>query len=189
MITIVMNHLVERGHHIGLLTWDIAGAQPFYPMSSLIRWWRMDMGDPAQRAGIRLRFRRALKTRKIMREFNPDVVVCFQDGPFMAVRAYTTGMGIPVVAAERNAPTRFEHLKASHRRHIVFAAFLLAKRVLVQCHGYRELYPPCLRNKIVTIPNPVFPASKLAQPAKPGPGGRYRLLSVGRLGYQKNFKC
>src|SRR5690606_8248953 len=108
-------------------------------------------------------------------------IVCFQEGPFIAIRAYTAGMGVPVIAAERNAPTRFEHTSGGPRETLVYNAFRFAHRILIQCESYRDLYPAHLRHKIVTIPAPVEQAGKFASPGAPAGNGRFRLLSVGRL--------
>lgn len=187
MVTTVMNALVVRGHSIGLLTWDKAEAISFYSMSPEITWNQLDQGDVTVKAGIVLRLRRAVAVRKLMRRNKPDVIVCFQDGPFLAIRVYTAGMGIPVIAAERNAPTRFDHTSAARRKNLTYNALRFAKRILVQCESYRELYPVFLRKQIVTIPNPVIPATQYAQPEFPGSDGRFRILSVGRMSYQKNY--
>jgi len=186
MVTTVMNALVERGHDVDLLTWDQEGARSFYPMDARITWQRLDAGDPAIRAGLSLRLRRARMVRALLRRRRPEVVVCFQDGPYMSIRAYSAGMGIPVIAAERNAPTRFDHTSAKRRQGLTYFAFRFAARVLIQVESYRELYPAFLRRRIVAIPNPVFPAACRARPAEPGPNGRFEILCIGRLGYQKN---
>lgn len=186
MVTTVMNALVARGNSVSLLTWDKADAVSFYPMSPEITWYHLDMGDASVKAGTLLKLRRALAVRKLMRRNKPDVIVCFQDGPFMAIRSYTLGMGIPVIAAERNAPTRFDHTSAARRQGLTYNALRFAKRILVQCESYRELYPVFLHKRIVTITNPVFPASRYTQPELPNDDGRFRILSVGRLSYQKN---
>lgn len=190
MITTVMNALVERGHQIDLLTWDRAGAQSYYAIDSQVTWHQLDMGDPARKAGIRLRMRRATAVRAIVREHRHQGVVCFQDGPYMAMRLYTIGMGVPIIAAERNAPTRFEHTRnGARRRQLTFNALRFARRIVVQCESYRDLYPDYLQKHIEVIPNPVPCPTKYANPDLAGENGRYRLLSVGRLGYQKNYHC
>lgn len=188
MMATVMNALVRRGHEVDLLTWDRDDAAPFFPIDERVSWHRLALGDPSVRAGLRLRLRRAAAVRSLIRDRRPEAVVCFQDGPFMALRAYTLGQGVPIIVAERNAPTRFDHLR-SRRKGLTFFAFRFARRVLVQCESYRDMYPAYLRDRIVTIPNPVHPAPLKAAPGRPGPSGRYRLLSVGRLGYQKNFQA
>jgi len=187
MVTTLMNALTERGHSVSLLTWDRAGADSFYPIAPEIVWQRLNLGDPSVKAGQLLRLRRAVAVRKWIRRYKPDIIVCFQDGPFMALRAYTAGMGIPVIAAERNAPTRFDHTRAAQRKNLTYNALRFAKRILVQCESYKELYPVFLQDRIVTIPNPVFPSRKRGRPGVPGGDGRFRILSVGRLSYQKNY--
>ena len=188
MITTVMNALVARGHEVDLLTWDLAGAEAFYPMASGITWHRLDMGDPYFRASKMLILRRANTVRALIRQRKPQVIVCFQDGPFMAIRGYTLGLHIPIIAAERNAPDRFDHISASRYRGLIYQCLRLAARIVIQCESYRVLYPNFLQRRIVRIPNPVLSAATRAQPDVPSLRSRYRLLSVGRLGFQKNYE-
>jgi len=51
--------------------------------------------------------------------------------------------------------------------------------------NYIREYPRYLQGRIVSIPNPVNPAKEFAKPAGKS-GDTKRLLSVGRLSYQKN---
>lgn len=190
MITTVMNALYNRGFDVELLTWDQAGVQSFYTIDPGIKWHCLDMGDHMQKAGIGLIVRRAFAVRKILKSGGHQVVICFQDGPYLSLRVFSLGMGIPIIAAERNAPTRFDHTrKGRTRRFITFNAFRFARKILLQCEEYRSLYPNFLRKRIEIIPNPVFPANEHAYPGVAGENGRYKLLSVGRLGYQKNYGC
>lgn len=190
MIITIMNAMIERGHDVELLTWDCAAAEAFYPMSPRIRWHRLDLGDPAVKATPRQMLERASAVRQLVARSKPQTIVAFQDGPFRALRAYCTGLGIPLIAAERNAPTRFDHTsKGQRRKFIIFNSFRFAQSIVVQCESYRKLYPSFLRKRIVAIPNPVFPARLSARPDRPDTSGRYRLLSVGRLSYQKNYEC
>lgn len=188
MVITVMNALVARGHSVSLFTWDLDGATAFYPMSAEITWYKLDMGSPLVKASISLILNRALAVRSLVHQFQPDIIVCFQDGPFMAMRGYTTGICIPFITSERNSPTRFNYISAGRRQKLIYNAFRFAKRILIQCASYKELYPSFLHDRIVPIPNPVFPANGRAQTEIPDAKGRFRILSVGRLSYQKNFK-
>jgi glycosyltransferase involved in cell wall biosynthesis len=185
MIVTIMNGLAARGHDISLFSWDKADARAFYEMAPQIHWYRLGMGDPAVKAGVGKRLARVAAVRRIAREAAPEVVVCFQGGPFKAMLAYLSGLGIPIVAAERTAPTLYEHAGTLQAKFIEQQAFRFACRITVQFDRYRNLYPAYLRDKIVTIPNPVFPAACRAAPATENE--RRRLLSVGRLAYQKNY--
>jgi len=186
MVTTVMNALTARGHGVDLLTWDQKGATSFYTLVPDVTWHKLDKGDPAVTANHFLKLSRAKTIRTLMRRRKPNAIVCFQDGPFIAIRGYTIGMGIPVFAAERNAPTRFDHTTAAQGPNLSFNAMRFSARVLIQCESYRALYPPFLHDKITTIPNPVFPAELHSRPEVPNTQGRFRVLSVARLSYQKN---
>lgn len=186
MIVAIMHAMVARGHKVSLLTWDQAGAETFYPLNTEIAWHKLDMGNPAEKAGVKSIVARAPRIRALVKEAAPSVIVCFQGGPFRAMQLYTLGLGIPLVAAERTAPTLYDHANSATLRRIEHFSFRFAKKIAVQIERYRELYPRSLQKKIVAIPNPVSPVTRRAHPEKPL-NGRFRLLSVGRLSYQKNY--
>ena len=93
-----------------------------------------------------------------------------------------------LIAAERNSPDRFNHTRHSGTRSVVFFSFLLAKKITVQQASFVEQYPDFLRARLHVIENPVFPATASHNRCSAG-SGRFRLLSVGRLSYQKNPIC
>lgn len=186
MIIALMNEMVRRGHEVDLFTWDQEQATAFYAMAKEIAWSRLNDGNPYVAADRMTKIRRLGAVRTLIRRSAPQAIVCFQEGPYLAIRAYTAGMGIPVIAAERNAPTHFDFTTASRRQWITYNAFRFAARILVQCESYKELYPEYLRSKIVTISNPVFQAERQSRPES-SIDGRFRILSVGRLSYQKNY--
>jgi len=187
MIATIMNALAERGHIIKLLTWDTSVANSFYPISSKVEWKKLNLGDPSVKANIFLKLQRAKVLRKWFRAIAPQIIVCFQDGPFIAAKAYLFGMKIPIIAAERNAPTRFNYISNSCNRNVVFQMLRFAKRIIIQFDSYKELYPSFLHGRIVTIPNPVSLPNRCGCPGTPNENGRFRILSVGRLSYQKNY--
>jgi glycosyltransferase involved in cell wall biosynthesis len=187
MIVAIMNEMVRRGHDVGLFSWDRDDARAFYPMDPAISWYKLHSGDPSAKAGLLARLERISKIRKVVTEFRPDVITCFQGGPFRAMLGYTLGLGVPLVAAERTAPTLYDHVKHSNTKTLEHLVFRQATRITVQFDRYRQYYPPALQKLIVETPNPVTAPARTAMPADPGQDGRFTLLSVGRLSYQKNY--
>lgn len=185
MASVLMNEMCARGHDVALLTWDRQGAQTFYEFDPRISWHTLDMGSHLVKAGWGVRLRRMLRMRAMLREIKPDVILAFQHGTFISTRLYALGMGYPMIAAEREAPARFEHLKAGKWQWLIYQSMRLADRVTIQCESYRNDYPSYLRSRLVTIANPVFPAQYFAAP-EGSENQRKTLLCVGRLGYQKN---
>lgn len=185
MSVMLMNSMVERGHDVSLFTWDHAAAQAYYPMHESIRWYRLDMGDPAQKAGAGLRFARMRRFRSWATSPAPDAVVAFQHGAFLFAAASLLVSRVPVVLAERNAPQRFDHTSEGRHRRLRFASMRLAAAITVQFESYVERYPAWLRERIVTIHNPVPRPQAFATPG--ADKSAHTLLSVGRLSYQKNL--
>lgn len=188
-ITTLMNGMAARGHEVTLLTWDPADARAVFPIAPEIRWHRLDLGDTANRAAPLVWSRRARAVRRIVRSCGPDVGIVFRGAQFLVVRLYSLGLGVLMIAAERGAPSRFEHMRGGSRMRLVeFNGMRLAKRIAIQSEGYRSQYPAFLQDKIAVIPNPVFPADRRASPELPDREGRLRVLSVGRLSHQKNYE-
>lgn len=185
MATALMNDMCEREHDVSLLTWDLAQANAFYEFDNRIKWYNLNLGGHKEKAGWALRFKRMQKMRSLLKDIQPDVIMAFQHGTFISTRLYLSGLGFPIIAAEREAPARFEHLKAGKWQWLIYQSFRLATRITIQCESYRNDYPAYLRHKIKCIPNPVFPASKFSKPAGLDQDAKI-LLCVGRLGYQKN---
>lgn len=186
MATLVMNQMVKRGYRVGLVTWDSADAKPHYHLDPSVEWLKLDLGLPEVRAGWGLRLKRQLALRRIAKHFKPDVSIGFQVGTFIAARTAMLGMGIPIIAAERNSPDLFNFMSSGERRRRrANLALMIADCVTVQLESYRNKYPANLRQRIITIPNPVLPLEYPAYPNEAIEPPR-RILNVGRLSYQKN---
>lgn len=179
------NEMARRGHEVSLFTLDHKDAQAFYDIDSSVYWYKLGLGNPKEKASWALRFRRMKKVRRMMKEFMPNVILAFQQGMFLTLRLYTASMGIPIVAAERESPFRFDFLKVGKHRHLIFQTFRLAPYITVQCESYLAAYPSYLRSKITVIPNAISPAQKFAAPQGDKDQEKI-LLCVGRLSYQKN---
>jgi GalNAc-alpha-(1->4)-GalNAc-alpha-(1->3)-diNAcBac-PP-undecaprenol alpha-1,4-N-acetyl-D-galactosaminyltransferase len=180
----IMNAMDRRGHEVTLFTWDLAEAEPFYPMRDSIRWHRLDMGHAGRRASNSLRLRRAVKFRRLVESLRPDVVVGFQHGAYLFAQVSLWGLDIPVILAERNAPDRFDHTSEGRYRRLVCQSMRPAAAIAVQFESYIARYPGYLRSRMVVIPNPVYQANGLARPADAK--AQRTILTVGRLSYQKN---
>ncbi|HEY8618267.1 glycosyltransferase family 4 protein [Phenylobacterium sp.] len=181
----MMNDLVARGHEVELVSLDAPHASTFYPLDDRVGWHRVGIGDPTRKATPREILARLHVIRQAIRRARPDVMIGFQQGAYILLALSSLGLGIPVIAAERNAPQRFDYLKDGHGRWFQFLSFGFAARITVQMESYRSHYPAVLRRRIVSIPNPVPQQVRGAEP-----GGhactRKRLLCVARLSYQKN---
>jgi glycosyltransferase involved in cell wall biosynthesis len=188
MMCVLMNELVRRGHRITLMTWDDANATSFYPIDEKVEWTKISVGDYRRKATLKEKLLRGKMVREHVKAVKPDVIVCFQDGAFFATKPFVADLGIPVILAERNAPHRYDHLKGGKHQNLIFQIYRLADAITIQCESFRQRYPSYLRSKITTIPNPVFPpAPEEAAFNDPLFPFEKVLLSVGRLGYQKNF--
>lgn len=179
------NNMIARGIETELFSWDRADGNTCFPLDPQVKWHKLDMGAVDQKSSWFLRAKRIHKIRQIVKQSAPDVIVGFQSGIFWNAVAGSLGMGIPVIAAERNAPDRFDHLSTKWQRPLIDFSFLLATRVTVQFKEYVDRYPGYLRSRIIVIGNPVPQAFRQVDPGDLDTEVN-TLICVGRLCYQKN---
>lgn len=181
MSSLIMNEMVKRGHVLEFVTLDKPEAISFYKLDNQINWHKLNIGNPNQKASLKERFQRILALRDIIKHFKPDIVLAFQEASFLSTKLASIGLRVPVIAAERNSPSRFNFMDVS-KRQFAFWSFRFAKLITIQCESFRNYYPRSLGSKIHTIPNPIFPVN-IEKSEK-----QNIILSVGRLEYQKNFQ-
>lgn len=100
-----------------------AGAQTYFPGDLRVIWHRLDLGDARDKAGWRLRSRLQLAIQCVVSRPRPDAMTTFRHGPSLTVALASAGLGVPVIAAERNAPQRFDHLCTGRHRDRIFRIF------------------------------------------------------------------
>ena len=184
--SLIMNEMIKRGHQVILLTWDQSGATSHYILNPKIKWIKLNIGISKNKANWHIKVRRQIKIRKIIKELKPSVAIGFQVGTFIAIRSALLGLGIPIIAAERNSPDLFKFQRKGLRNNFISSiALFSASRITIQFESYKKKYPFFLRGLMSTIHNPV---EKINNPALPNENEYVpkRILNVGRLSYQKN---
>ncbi len=182
----LMNEMCRRGHQVSLMSWDQSNAQACYPMDPRIDWFKIDFKDSRVKADWKTRLQRLLIIRNFVKKIKPDVILAYMDGIFLATQMAVLGLNIPVIEAERCAPSRFKFLGSPFKTSMIFQSLRMARAITIQVESYRNDYPAYLRQKIHTISNPVTSADAYANPSGHEQGKKI-LLSVGRLAYQKNY--
>ena len=177
-----------RDHSITLVSLDSPDATSFYSFPEGIRWIKLGIGNPDEKANFHLRFLRVLTIRRIIKDLKIDTVVGFQIGSFALVKLASIGTGVRSVAAERNAPTLFNFIQHGRIKKIIsFSILSLASVVSVQLVENKVLYPRWLRSRITVNPNPILPV-KIHEKTRSSSRARKVILYVGRVTFQKNLE-
>lgn len=185
-ITSLANAMVQRGHNVCLLTWDKENSISFYDIDDRIDWIRLSLGDPQKKANLTLRIKRLIRLRKAISNINPNIIIAFQHGTFLAIKLYTLGYGVPIIASTRNAPSMLKFTSAGKNKNIIHQTLRMSNKITVQFDSYKYAFPSYLHDRISTIPNAISPASEFANPDM-AIQSQWNLLSVGRFSFQKNF--
>ncbi len=184
----MMNELDARNHQIGLITWDHDDAVSHYFLSKNILWNKLNIGDPDCQATWTERIKRQRKIRQLTKEFNPDVIIAFQVGAFLAVRLAIIGCNYPIVAAERNSTDMYKYIRNGCFHKLISSIFLIfSTRITVQLPSYVGKYPLYLRSRISVIPNPAI-YSQETEKCTESKKRQKIILCLGRLSYQKNHE-
>jgi glycosyltransferase involved in cell wall biosynthesis len=154
-----------------VVTFDSPDDPIFHPLPAGVTTHRLGIAAPLRRVA-------ALRRRLVADE--PDLVVSLLTKINAITLAATIGLGVPVIACERNNPERQQAhpgwnaaLRLLYRR---------AAAIVCQTEASRRCLPRGVRDRAVVIPNPVEPFA--IRPADPPPP---RLVAVGRLTHQKGF--
>ena len=137
--SLIMNEMIRRGHQVFLLTWDQADSTTHYILNPKIKWIKLNIGEARNKANWHIRVSRQIKIRKITKELKPSVAIGFQVGTFIAIRSALLGLGIPIIAAERNSPDLFKFQRKGLRNKFFSSiALLFASRITIQFESYKE---------------------------------------------------
>ena len=176
MVCLLADALAGRNFLVHVVSWDQSGATAFYPLDAKVKWHRLGFYP-----GVADKLRRAGTLAKLLREQNVRVLVGFVMSGDRTVFVAAKLAATKLIAAERNAPAMYHMRYSRLERWLSFASLHVADRITVQFAEYVRDYPATLQNRIEVIPNPVEMPSQRARPEQPRPGGRFALLTVGRL--------
>lgn len=123
---------------------------------------------------------RVIALRLMLFRRRPDIVISFLTKINLISVLACLGLGIRLVCSERNNPERQDAhplwnllLRVAYRR---------AGVIVCQTDAVRRCFSLALRDRLMTIPNPIPPADITRSPE-----GGARICAVGRLVHQKGF--
>jgi len=182
---------VARGDEVTLVPTFSGGGQPFYGLDPRVkvRYLADEVGGPAPGRGKRYA-RRLLALRKMIRQYQPDLVLSFLPNVNIAALIATAFTGIPCIVSERSDPS----MQPIGRTWSLACRLLyrFAHAVTVQTDQVAQrigaIYPGL--SQVLVVPNPLPTELEASSRDKsswaPVDGTRRRvLLSVGRLAPEK----
>ena len=132
------------------------------------------------RLGVAGAMRRVMALRMVLARQRPELVISFLTKINLIAALACLGTNIPLICSERNNPER----QGAHPlwNLALRAAYRRAGVIVCQTDAVRRCFDNSLRDRLVTIPNPV-PALE----RRPAANSRGRICAVGRLTHQKGF--
>lgn len=173
-------YLVEAGHEVAVLTFDPPGTNSFYPINKRVERLFLGIGDTSGKTRLVDAIQRVGAMRQVIQQEQPDVVVGFMHSIYVPLALAMLGLGVPLVGSEHIVPEHYRDRGSEYW--LILISSLFVTRFTVLSESIRESYHWLVRRKAVAMPNPVF----IDANAKPIPHEGKRILSVGRLGSQKD---
>ncbi|MEM7770698.1 MAG: glycosyltransferase [Cyanobacteria bacterium P01_A01_bin.37] len=182
-IIYLANFLVEQGVQIVLLTFDLPGAQAFYPIDERIKWHRLGRTPAHSAISFGDRVDLIQRIRDVFTADPPyNYLICFHHGILLRYLAGTIGLSVRIICSERNSLTIYHYVRAK-KWNLNFLMLFLTDGITVQFPSYIQNYPKALHSKIKVVHNPVFPPQTITESYVRQP----LIVSVGRYAPQKRF--
>jgi glycosyltransferase involved in cell wall biosynthesis len=155
-ILMISNGVAKLGAEVSVVSIEKEVGNPFYPvLQGDVKFNSIVAGDPKEAATFKTRLLRQVEFWRLLKEFNPEVIVTFMIGSYIFAKPLSFLFRIPVVLSERNSPDIYTLTSARKLKWLYFLIMGTASRVTVQFPSYAEKYPTFMQGKIVSIPNQV----------------------------------
>lgn len=185
MIAFVANGMAKKGHTVSIINYkSIKGSyidkhKQFLEDSIAIHTFDSTKGRKISR------FQKILFTKRIIKQFNADVMVCFTMYPSFVGKIVQMLTGIPSIMSERGNPYATINKKNFNSLIELFVVNQSAGGVF-QIKGASDFFSTRLQKKSTIIPNPIFIKDKIEQVQFEQ--REKSIVSVGRLdNYQKRY--
>ncbi|MEM6781328.1 MAG: glycosyltransferase family 4 protein [Pseudomonadota bacterium] len=180
--SLLCNAWVERGDQVTLVTYEAEDTESFYALSEKIDQRKLDLVTGSHNVFLALRsnFKRIMRVQKIIKETQPDVVLCFGAEVTVIGVMAALGLDVKIIGSERTDPSRYPTGIWGKLRNF---AYPKVSKLVVQTNSAAEF---CTRfhKDISIIPNPVVlpDLSETSDISKPA--GEF-ISSLGRLSEEK----
>lgn len=179
---------VEHGHQVTLVPTYTGKGELFYALDPRVRleWLADHMGAAAQsRLAPIVKLR---KLRALVQKERPDVIVSFLTNVNVMALMATWGLDIPLIVCERTNPafsSSASPVLQRLRRWLYPRAAMVTVQAEASVEAMRERAPGISR--LAVVPNPLPPDLPAPQGQQLRPGGRHRLVAMGRFVPSKRF--
>lgn len=174
VMSILANELIEREHDISIIC--INKHIVFYPINHLVSVLFVEEEIASKSIAKKMKW-----LRNYVKSQRPDVVIPFMEAVYCVTLLALVGIHIPVISSERIDPRKSPVIRNFLRR-----LFLpMTTHLVVQTEDIKSFYPSFIKKKTSIIYNPVVEDVFYSQSPFCNEKDN-RLISVGKLDYQKN---
>jgi glycosyltransferase involved in cell wall biosynthesis len=185
VLAAVASGLVVRGHEVAVLTFDPSGGVSYYPLHKRVQRIELGLGATSGPANLLITMRRVRAMRVAIQRYSPDVVIGFMHSMFVPLAFSMARLNTPLIASEHIVYQHYTSRKL--QRILLWLVPWRATTILCVSEEAKATYPQFLRRHMEVVPNPVTLTVRDRADVSALSATRKRLLSVGRLEYQKDY--
>lgn len=182
----VASGLALRGHEIQVISFDVDGGEPSYPLDSSIEYKCLGKTDPYHPTKFFEAMVRIFHLRREIKKQSPDIVIGFMHSAYVLSTVSVVGLKIPVVASEHIVPKHYQGKWIDF--FLLALAVRLSRYMTVVLPEIIHMYPWFLRSRIVCIPNPISFRYEEYKRQKRDQKKEFIILNIGRFEPQKDHK-
>ncbi len=184
MIAYVANGMSQRGHCVAVVNFESVGGEYINKHTQYFDKSISIYAFDGNKSGKISRFQKIIFTRRVVREFEADVMVCFTMYPSFVGKIVHVLTGVPSIMSERGNPYVIN--KCNIFSLLELLVVNQSSGGVFQLKGAAEFYSERLQRRSTIIPNPIFINDKI-EPVLFNEREK-SIVSVGRLdNYQKRY--
>lgn len=175
VIALLASAFVRSGRSVTVIAFDHDGDPVYHDFDPRVRLLRLG----ARRGGIIANADRVRRLRAVLRQSDFGVIISFLTKINVVTLLASRGLGIPVIACERNNPRR--QVASPIWGMLLDRLYPRAAAIVLQTEASRSCLPEKVARSARIIPNPVTVGDRIASESPP------LLAAVGRFESQKGF--
>ncbi len=178
VIATLANSLQSTGYNVSIVGVSSANSKSFYELNNGVKYITLRK-EGHNRIGV---FKRIFVLNKTLRSLKPDIVIAFLPHVIVYTNFAMFNINKPLIVSERNDP--YSDPKGFVLRLLKKYSFAQANGCVFQTKDAQGFFSRAIQNESVIIDNPV----QIKYPGEISNKADKRVISVGRLNKQKNFK-
>lgn len=185
VLSILANSLAEKNNSVKILTYEVDGTKPFYPIESEVELIQLNLRARSKSiiSALINNVKRILILARELKKQKPDVVISYMVDTSITTLIVMMWSKTPVIVCEHSDPSVFPVSKVW--RFLRRVLYLRASLLVVLNETSKKWFEERIPTKVAVIPNPVMSVQNKNDPTEIN--SEKSIIAVGRLVHVKGY--